>query len=1104
MAFAHPSTRGPPSTETLARRRWPARIAGESGRLFAARGSNGENADGSGVAVEKGADGRTANRRGGQIRKKGKSAAKKGKKGKKSSTTAQSDDATTPSSSSSHDDMYIQFSRAFQRHVVYRGKPSGDNTSSSGTFASDDEVVQSFEFLDDAARSFPEARILAPCDLPFPPPSCSLVYPDDDDGVAGSGGRDRRNSQQLTVSRGRLIDADVEEEECETTIAGMGLWTVCEFEYPSQGVGASANPELQHEEANAALRTLLQLVSSESFVVPRHFFRLDPRRLAMRGHTPASITMNHFRMVNLLSCGGGDGTAAGLAMDPSDVAFVLQNFPQLCLYDGGELEGLITFLLQPLPPDGTIPSVAMVADGRGLGSTTVDWPCLAGKGYGAGLTVEQATDAIRMMPELLALYYEDSRKPSVMYLYNQMNAAPASPKLIDEANARLNLEGTDGSDAYTFAHLRSIGISWGQLRILASALPLWTTCNLEPGWELLQKGPVRSMLKRPALDYLRQRLQIGPGDVYRLLKTHGRLSTYDACKKILPTLDMIQGRLGLSSAELRRLVLRMPSVMGVGQSSFAERVAFFTEEAGLSVDDVRKAALKQPSLLQYSVEATLRPKLRFFIDELGMSQTSVARVLQLAPAVMGLSLTDNLRPKLVSMMQFCALDVREIGQIVSTSPQTLLLSQKGKIEPVLKFLSRSLMLKEPRELGKIVLTTPRVMVQGMESLSKKLELLTASNIQKSRDVGVAIARKNPALLALSNSVLEDRIDRCPAGIDIATWLQPTKKGRKRLAEQLAAQPKGDPVIASLDANDLHSSVTKIYPNEALAAKDFSVAESAILGACQNGTPVDGTYLHSLADLPLTTRIRQETEEAAAEKRKVIPVRMFCSGAVYPRDSADAARGQRKTGGLAVQVFTDGSSHDKAQFLKDFSAAAETCFGIRVPIGEGQDGSELVAIFPLMNPSRNRCELFACSGALRICEELLKGKHENEDGVLYDIRVYTDSSYAWKYVKSKQRLLDLGSCATSQEMLEHLHNVAGHTANIDILHPLARSFSRMSGQTEPADSTQQTLNNAYVEFVHSMDGIGANDDRLRYVKRLQLHARSAAMWQFNRERNNLVA
>jgi hypothetical protein len=187
-----------------------------------------------------------------------------------------------------------------------------------------------------------------------------------------------------------------------------------------------------------------------------------------------------------------------------------------------------------------------------------------------------------MMPELLALYYENSRKPSitsVMYYHQRMpDSKMVPPKLIDETKRQLDLEGSDPTDAYTFAYLHCLGVSWSQLRILASALPLWTTVNLDPSWEIVQKGPVRSMFKRPALDYLRQRLQIGPCDINRLVKTHTRLSMYDSHHKILPALDRLQGILELSSAELKKLVLRQPSLIGVGVSAFEDRLDFFMNE----------------------------------------------------------------------------------------------------------------------------------------------------------------------------------------------------------------------------------------------------------------------------------------------------------------------------------------------------------------------------------------------------------------------------------------------------------------------------------------------------------------------------------------------
>jgi len=205
---------------------------------------------------------------------------------------------------------------------------------------------------------------------------------------------------------------DVEEGgECDESsdIAGMGLTTLCELEYDDAarfeaaaaedddddddddddggndggggGGGGEHDENDRHQQrtfrglrrrrrrrrrqANDALGTLLKLVSSEDMPRggPRHFFRLDPRRFALSGHTPMSIS------------------AVGLALDATGIAFVMRNFPSLCAYDADEVEELVTFLLRPLPEPGAFPSVAMVADGSRFGGDGADVDCEFLRGF---------------------------------------------------------------------------------------------------------------------------------------------------------------------------------------------------------------------------------------------------------------------------------------------------------------------------------------------------------------------------------------------------------------------------------------------------------------------------------------------------------------------------------------------------------------------------------------------------------------------------------------------------------------------------------------------------------------------------------------------------
>jgi hypothetical protein len=80
-------------------------------------------------------------------------------------------------------------------------------------------------------------------------------------------------------------------------------------------------------------------------------------------------------------------------------------------------------------------------------------------------------------------------------------------------------------------------------------------------------------------------------------------------------------------------------------------------------------------------------------------------------------------------------------------------------------------------------------------------------------------------------------------------------------------------------------------------------------------------------------------------------------------------------------------------------------------------------------------------------------------------------------------------------------------NIDILHPLARSFSRLNGQDEPPQSRKKKVVDAKVQFLHSMDSISNQEDWVKdwpgksgpgFIRFLKRQAKAAAEWQYNRQ------
>lgn len=142
-------------------------------------------------------------------------------------------------------------------------------------------------------------------------------------------------------------------------------------------------------------------------------------------------------------------------------------------------------------------------------------------GFGAGLTVEQATKAVAAIPQLLSVHYEDSRKPSMIYFYKFLNLSPQS---INEARSELSqyMLGCDGSDVCSFAYLHSLGIRWNQILLLLDSFPTLTYSEKDPSWDLLD-GHMRSQLGVDMLIYLRKRLQISNDDIHSMLMVRSKV-----------------------------------------------------------------------------------------------------------------------------------------------------------------------------------------------------------------------------------------------------------------------------------------------------------------------------------------------------------------------------------------------------------------------------------------------------------------------------------------------------------------------------------------------------------------------------------------------------
>ena len=462
----------------------------------------------------------------------------------------------------------------------------------------------------------------------------------------------------------------------------------------------------------------------------------------------------------------------------------------------------------------------------------------------------------------------------------------------------------------------------------------------------------------------------------------------------------------------------------------------------MTKEQIRTAMLKQPSLIQYSID-TLRAKLNFFVDELGIDPSLLPRIITSTPALMGYSLADNLRPKLCHIMRDCALNQFQVGSecnvsshtvstgrayphqtpivsvMVATSPSILTLSRRAKIAPTLSRLSELLEYENQIELGEFLVAAPRVLLHSISSLNNKFNLLEDALQSKSKTI--EIIRKNPSLMTWSLTKLRERIDHVlDSNGDLYISLKPSKKGRPRVIAALPRCAKYEhAVIITSNESKPFDSIALICSTLDAAAEKIGVPKSVVIQAIDDGQIVRGNYFSYVRDFKDHIAIGKDSSSGI----NVTSLSVYAAGNVHPSDSQNVARGQRKTGGVSLHLLEE--SH-----VDEFRAIATKLFGGVVP---NPSGNAILLVYPLLNASKNRCDLFSLWASLRVVEYFVK-KKRREQGVMqhYDVRVFSDSNYAMKLVTNTDRLLKLGSTFTySEDLLSSLNLNRAHS-NLDIL------------------------------------------------------------------------
>eukprot|EP00752_Nemacystus_decipiens_P002704 g2525.t1 len=249
------------------------------------------------------------------------------------------------------------------------------------------------------------------------------------------------------------------------------------------------------------------------------------------------------------------------------------------------------------------------------------------------LSEEQIRSLVHRRPSVLCRSVEDGMEPKVRWLQEELNLSDAEVAAMVTSSPNVLTTSIRDSMAPKLGWLsRRLTLSNEQLAMVVTSCPQVLTSSIEGALE-------------PRLRWLQAHLQIGGSVLRERVLTFPWLLNLSEKGKLEPTYDFLKTELLLDDVDIRKTLFRNPRMFltpmrptyasvkkwlreSVGMQEeeavrvvtrdarillrstdvLDSKVAFFCQEMGATLEDVRAVLLKSPNLLLVSVDLVLAPR----------------------------------------------------------------------------------------------------------------------------------------------------------------------------------------------------------------------------------------------------------------------------------------------------------------------------------------------------------------------------------------------------------------------------------------------------------------------------------------------------------------
>ncbi|XP_015902611.2 transcription termination factor MTERF9, chloroplastic [Ziziphus jujuba] len=213
--------------------------------------------------------------------------------------------------------------------------------------------------------------------------------------------------------------------------------------------------------------------------------------------------------------------------------------------------------------------------------------------------------------------------------------------------------------------------------------------------------------------YASNRMEVKSSDVRKakitrrqaMEKKYPRLTEeIDLDEKWMPLLDYLS-TFGLKESHFIQMYERhMPSLQ-INICSAEERLEYLLS-VGVKHRDIRKILLRQPQILEYTVEKNLKSHVAFLMN-LGIPSSRVGQIIAAAPSIFSYSVENSLKPTVRYLVEV-GIKEKDLGKVVQLSPQILV--QRIDISWNTRYIFLSKELGAPRDsVVKMVTKHPQLL-----------------------------------------------------------------------------------------------------------------------------------------------------------------------------------------------------------------------------------------------------------------------------------------------------------------------------------------------------------------------------------------------------------